>query len=124
MADKLSQTFTALADPTRRALLAKLSRGETTVSDLAKPFLKKMSLPAITKHLKVLEKAGLLTKSRQAQTRPCKIKGEALKDVAQWLEQYRQHWEEALDRLGEYLKTIHPPASTKGTHHGREHYGK
>jgi DNA-binding transcriptional ArsR family regulator len=128
MADKLTLTFTALADPTRRALLAKLARGETTVSVLAKPFLKKMSLPAITKHLKVLEKAGLLTKTRQAQMRPCRINGDALKDVAHWLEQYRQHWEESLDRLGEYLKTIQPsptkPAiTTKGTHHGREHQG-
>jgi DNA-binding transcriptional ArsR family regulator len=119
MPDKLSQTFTALADPTRRALLAKLSRGETNVSELAKPFLKKMSLPAITKHLKVLEKAGLITKSRIAQMRPCKINGEALKDVAQWMEQYRIYWEESLDRLGEYLKTIHPTPSSKGKNDGR-----
>lgn len=119
MADKLSMTFTALADPTRRALLAKLSHGETTVSDLAKPFLKKMSLPAITKHLKVLEKAGLITKSRNAQMRPCKLHGEALRDVAQWMEQYRIYWEESLDRLGEYLKTL-PISQTKGTHDGRK----
>jgi DNA-binding transcriptional ArsR family regulator len=106
MRDKLSNTFAALADPTRRAMLARLSRGEANVSDLAKPFLKTMSLPAVTKHLKVLEQAGLVTKTREAQWRPCKLNGRALKDVADWMEQYRVFWEESFDRLDEYLKTV------------------
>ena len=106
MQDHLSQTFHALSDPTRRAMLARLSLGETNVSDLAKPFLKDMSLPAITKHLKVLETAGLVTKTRDAQWRPCKINGTPLKDATDWIEQYRIFWEESLDRLGEYLKTV------------------
>jgi DNA-binding transcriptional ArsR family regulator len=106
MEDKLSQTFSALADPTRRAILARLSQGEANVSDLAKPFLNDMSLPAITKHLKVLEKAGLITKTREAQWRPCKLNGEKFKDVAEWMDQYRQFWEESFDRLDEYLKIV------------------
>ncbi|MGE0174223.1 MAG: ArsR/SmtB family transcription factor [Oligoflexales bacterium] len=106
MMDALSQTFHALADPTRRALLSRLSQGEANVSDLAKPFLKEMSLPAVTKHLKVLEKAGLITKTRDAQWRPCRLNGERLKDVAAWMEQYRVFWEESFDRLEEYLKTV------------------
>ncbi len=106
MQDLLSQTFSALSDPTRRAMLSRLSKGEANVSDLAKPFLKDMSLPAITKHLKVLEKAGLITKTREAQWRPCKLNGERLKDVANWMEQYRIFWEESFDRLEEYLKTV------------------
>ncbi|MBA3480969.1 MAG: winged helix-turn-helix transcriptional regulator [Pirellulales bacterium] len=106
MRDKLSNTFAALADPTRRAMLARLSEGEANVSDLAKPFLKTMSLPAVTKHLKVLEQAGLVTKTREAQWRPCKLNGAALKDAADWMEQYRVFWEESLDRLGEYLATV------------------
>jgi DNA-binding transcriptional ArsR family regulator len=106
MPDQLSLTFQALADPTRRALLARLSRGEANVSDLAKPFLRSMSLPAVTKHLKVLERAGLVTKARDAQWRPCKLNGAPLKDVANWMEQYRSYWEESLDRLEEYLKTV------------------
>src|SRR5579885_1617145 len=101
MQDNLSQTFSALADPTRRAMLARLSKGEATVSDLAKPFLKEMSLPAITKHLKVLEKAGLVTKTRDAQWRPCKINGDALRVAADWMEQYREFWEQSFDRLEE-----------------------
>jgi len=108
MQDTLSQAFAALADPTRRAMLARLSQGEATVSDLAEPFLKEMSLPAITKHIKVLEKAGLVTKTREAQYRPCKINGEALKNVAGWMEQYRTYWEESFDRLEAYLKTVSP----------------
>src|SRR5688500_16586873 len=103
MKDPLSQTFAALADPTRRALLARLSRGETSVTELAEPFLKEMSLPAITKHLKVLESAGLITKTRDAQWRPCKLNGAALKDASDWMEQYRAFWEESFDRLGAYL---------------------
>ena len=102
--DRLSLTFSALADPTRRAMLARLSKGEASVSDLAKPFLKKMTLPAITKHLKVLEKAGLVTKTRDAQWRPCKLNGTALKEATHWMEQYRVFWEESFDRLDAYLK--------------------
>ncbi|AUO00159.1 transcriptional regulator [Bacteriovorax stolpii] len=104
--DQLSLTFSALADPTRRAILAQLSGGEASVTDLAKPFLKDMSLPAITKHLKVLERAGLITKTKEAQWRPCKLNAEALKDATEWMEQYRIFWEESLDRLDEYLKTV------------------
>jgi DNA-binding transcriptional ArsR family regulator len=106
----LDHTFAALADPTRRAMLVRLSTGDSTVSDLAKPFLNDMSLPAVTKHLKVLEKAGLITKSRDAHWRHCKLNGEALKDATLWMEQYRAFWEESFDRLGEYLKTITPQA--------------
>src|SRR4051812_19723352 len=104
--DILSQIFGALADPTRRAILERLSKGEANVSDLAKPFLGEMSLPAITKHLKVLEKAGLITKTRDAQWRPCKLNGEPFKDVVNWIEQYRVFWEESFDRLDAYLKTV------------------
>jgi DNA-binding transcriptional ArsR family regulator len=114
MESNLSRTFAALADPTRRAMLAQLSKGEANVSDLAKPFLKEMSLPAITKHLKVLEKAGLITKSREAQWRPCKLNADALKDAADWMEQYRAFWEESLDRLEAYLKTVTAKKSAKG----------
>ncbi len=106
MSDQLSQTFAALADPTRRAILSKLSLGEANVSDLAKPFLKEMSLPAVTKHLKVLEKAGLITKTKEAQWRPCKLNAEGLKDVSDWMEPYKAFWEESFDRLDEYLKTV------------------
>src|SRR6476646_1650354 len=106
MRDALSQTFAALADPTRRAMLARLSSGEMNVTELAKPFLKEMSLPAVTKHLKVLEAAGLVTKGRDAQWRPCKLNGAALKDASQWMEPYRAYWEESFDRLGAYLKTV------------------
>ena len=127
MQDHLSQTFHALSDPTRRAMLARLSRGEANVSDLAKPFLKDMSLPAVTKHLKVLESAGLVTKSRDAQFRPCKINGTPLKDATDWIEHYRIFWEESLDRLGEYLKTVtakekeaKKKKSAKGKNHGRK----
>jgi DNA-binding transcriptional ArsR family regulator len=94
----LSETFSALADPTRRALLARLSKGQATVSDLAAPFLNEMSLPAVTKHLKVLEKAGLITKGREAQWRPCQINGASLKDAASWLNDYRAFWEDRFDR--------------------------
>lgn len=119
--DPLSQTFAALADPTRRAMLAQLSKGEANVSDLAKPFLKDMSLPAVTKHLKVLEKAGLITKTKEAQWRPCKLNGDRLKDVADWMEQYRIFWEESFDRLEAYLKTVTTKdKKTKGKKHGRK----
>ena len=106
MTDTLSQTFAALADPTRRAMLARLTRGEASVNELAEPFLERMSLPAVTKHLKVLEKAGLVEKTRDAQRRPCQLKAEALKDAVEWMEQYRVFWEESFDRLEEYLKTV------------------
>lgn len=106
MHDPLSQTFSALADPTRRAMLARLSQGEANVSDLAEPFLSEMSLPAITKHLQVLEKAGLITKTRRAQWRSCKINGDGLRDAADWMEHYRVFWEESFDRLDAYLKTV------------------
>ena len=118
MRDHLSQTFAALADPTRRAMLARLSQGEANVTDLAQPFLKEMSLPAITKHLKVLESAGLITKTREAQWRPCKINGDALKDVADWMEPYRTFWEESFDRLDAYLKTLTDKEKKKGKKHG------
>jgi DNA-binding transcriptional ArsR family regulator len=117
--DALSQTFAALADPTRRAILAKLSKGEASVSELAKPFLKHMSLPAITKHLKVLENAGLITKTRDAQWRRCKVNGEGLKPATEWMEQYRVFWEESFDRLGDYLKTVTANTSSKGKKHGK-----
>jgi DNA-binding transcriptional ArsR family regulator len=114
MQDNLSQTFAALADPTRRALLARLSRGEANVSDLAKPFLKAMSLPAITKHLKVLEKARLITKTREAQWRPCKLNADAFKDLADWMDQYRIFWEQSFDRLDAHLKTVTAKKNAKG----------
>ncbi len=99
--DRLSLTFSALADPTRRAILARLVRGEATVTELAKPF--DMSGPAISKHLKVLENAGLITRGREAQWRPCKLETVALKNVDEWLEHYRALWEARFDRLDEYL---------------------
>lgn len=106
MQDHLSQTFAALADPTRRAILAQLSKGEANVSELARPFLKEMTLPAITKHLKVLESAGLITKTRDAQWRPCRLNAEGFRDAADWMEQYREFWEQSFDRLDAYLKTV------------------
>ena len=108
--DRLSATFQALADPTRRAILARLALGETSVSELATPF--KMSLPAVSKHLKVLEHAGLITRSRDAQMRPCKIEAKALKEADDWLEEYRQLWEQRLDRLEHYLKAVQIQAKT------------
>jgi DNA-binding transcriptional ArsR family regulator len=114
MQDQLSLRFAALADPTRRAILAQLALGESSVSDLARPLLDTMSLPAVTKHVKVLEKAGLVVKTRDAQWRPCKLNGEGLKEVAEWLDQYRKMWEESLDRLDDYLKTITAVPKTKG----------
>ena len=119
MKDALTLTFSALADPTRRAIIAQLSKGEANVSDLAKPFLKEMSLPAITKHLKVLEAAGLITKTKEAQWRSCKINGAALKDATDWIEQYRDFWEESFDRLEDYLKEIQSNKKTKGKKSGK-----
>ena len=104
MADRLSSTFAALADPTRRAILARLALGETSVLKLAEPF--DMSLPAISKHLKVLEHAGLITRTRDAQMRPCRIDVQALREADDWLEEYRRLWEERLDRLDDYLRAI------------------
>ncbi|MDV2997851.1 MAG: hypothetical protein N4J56_007821 [Chroococcidiopsis sp. SAG 2025] len=102
--DSLSVTLAALADPTRRAILAQLAQGETTVTELAEPF--EMSLPAISKHLKVLERAQLITRSRDAQWRPCHLNPEPLKDLADWLEHYRRFWEQSFDRLDEYLQEL------------------
>jgi DNA-binding transcriptional ArsR family regulator len=102
--DHLSSTFAALADPTRRAILARLASGETSVTELAEPFA--MSLPAVTKHLKVLERAGLITRGRQAQWRPCKLDAQPLREASDWMAQYRAFWEDRLDRLEDYLNTI------------------
>jgi DNA-binding transcriptional ArsR family regulator len=104
MTDRLSVTFAAIADPTRRSILARLSRGEASVNELAKPF--KVSLPAISKHLKVLENAGLIERSRVAQSRPCRIRAKPLKDAASWIERYRKFWDESFDRLDDYLKEL------------------
>ena len=102
--DHLSITFAALADPTRRAILARLARGEATVSELAAPFA--LSLPGVSKHLKVLQRAGLIVQGRKAQWRPCRIEAGPLKDVADWTEHYRHLWEQRLDRLDEYLQEL------------------
>ena len=102
--DRLSATFAALADPTRRAILARLALGETAVTELAQPF--EMSLPAVSKHLKVLERAGLITRGREAQWRPCRIEPAALKQVDDWLDRYRQFWEQSFDRLDDYLREL------------------
>jgi DNA-binding transcriptional ArsR family regulator len=104
MPDQLSTTLAALADPTRRAIMARLADGEATVNELAEPF--QMSLPAVSKHLKVLERAGLISRGRKAQWRPCRLEGAPLKDVSEWLERYRQHWEERLERLDDYLVVL------------------
>jgi DNA-binding transcriptional ArsR family regulator len=119
-ADTLSLTFAALADPTRRAILARLSQGETSVTELAAPF--DLSLPAISKHLKVLQRAGLITQSRKAQWRPCRIEAGPLKDVSDWVEQYRHIWEQRFDRLDDYLRQLqreakqHEPNKTEEPH--------
>jgi DNA-binding transcriptional ArsR family regulator len=111
--DRLSTTFAALADPTRRAILARLVAGEASVTELAEPFA--MSLPAISKHLKVLERAGLIARGREAQWRPCRLEAGPLKDAAEWLEHYRRFWEESLDRLERYLRKL----QAKERKHGR-----
>jgi DNA-binding transcriptional ArsR family regulator len=110
--DSLSATFAALADPTRRAILARLAAGEASVTELAGPFA--MSLPAISKHLKVLERAGLIERSRQAQARPCRIAPEPLREATDWLERYRSLWEERLDRLEDYLRALQRPEPPTG----------
>src|SRR5215218_11115984 len=102
--DRLSTTFSALADPTRRAILARLASGEATVTELAAPF--DMSLPGISKHLKVLERAGLIERGREAQWRPCRLQAEPLKEVDDWVERYRSHWEQSFDRLAGYLREL------------------
>src|SRR3954463_15618281 len=102
--DPLSATFAALADPTRRAILARLALGEATVTELAAPF--DMSLPGISKHLKVLERAGLIERGREAQWRPCRLQAEPLKEVDDWVERYRAHWEQSFDRLAGYLREL------------------
>jgi DNA-binding transcriptional ArsR family regulator len=102
--DHLSVTFAALADPTRRAILARLASGETSVTELAKPF--ELSLPGVSKHLKVLQRAGLITQGRKAQWRPCRLEPERLKEVADWVGTYREFWEESFDRLGDYLAEL------------------
>ena len=109
----LDATFSALSDPTRRAILARLALGETSVTELAKPFA--MSLPAVSKHLKVLERAGLIARGREAQWRPCRLEARPLKDVSDWLEHYRVIWEQRLDRLDHYLREL----KRKETRHGR-----
>jgi DNA-binding transcriptional ArsR family regulator len=103
-ADTLSLTFSALADPTRRQILARLANGELSVTQLAKPF--KMTMPAVSKHLKVLESAGLVVRGRKAQWRPAKLQAAPLKEAAEWVEQYRQNWEDSFDKLEVYLKTV------------------
>src|SRR5215471_13598493 len=111
--DRLSTTFAALADPTRRAILARLASGQTSVMELAAPFA--MSLPAISKHLKVLERAGLIARGRGGQLRPCRLGAGSLKDAADWLEEYRRFWEQSFDRLDEYLREL----QKKEKKHGR-----
>src|SRR5260221_14789975 len=111
--DELSVTFAALADPTRRAILARLAQGEATVNELAAPF--NLSLPGVSKHLKVLQHAGLITQGRRAQWRPCRLEPARLKDVADWIETYRHIWEERFDRLDAYLKELQQPTTQEDT---------
>jgi len=103
-ADQLSTTFSALADPTRRAILSRLATGEASVTELAEPF--EMSMPAVSKHLKVLERAGLIARGRDAQWRPCRLRAEPLREVSDWVERYRAMWEQRLDRLDDYLREL------------------
>ncbi len=117
-ADHLSATFAALADPTRRAILARLASGDCSVTELARPF--EMSMPAVSKHLRVLERAGLVARSREAQRRPCRIRAAPLKEVADWTERYRHIWEQRLDQLDAYLQQL----QTKEKRHGRRQRGK
>ena len=114
MPDRLSTTFAALSDPTRRAILVRLASGEVSVTELAEPF--DMSLPAVSKHLKVLERAGLIARGREAQWRPCRLEPGPLKGVSDWVEHYRRFWEESFDRLDEYPRTL----KTKEKKHGRK----
>jgi DNA-binding transcriptional ArsR family regulator len=122
--DQLSTTFAALADPTRRAILARLAYGECAVTELAEPF--QMSLPAISKHLRVLERAGLIVRRREAQRRPCRLETAPLEEVTEWAEHYRGIWEQRLDRLDTYLQELTKPENTrtKERKHGRRQHGK
>lgn len=117
--DQLSNTFAALADPTRRAILARLIAGEASVTELSQPF--EMSMPAVSKHLKVLERAGLIARGREAQWRPCRIKAAPLKDVSDWLELYRVVWEERLDRLDDYLRELKKKEKKRGRKKNQPH---
>jgi len=120
-ADSLSTTFAALADPTRRAILAQLASGEASVTELAEPFA--MSLPAVSKHLKVLERAGLIARARDAQWRPSRLEAGPLREASGWLEGYRRHWEQSFDRLDAYLREVQKktkPVATKGKKHVRK----
>jgi len=112
--DHLTSTFAALADPTRRAILARLATGESSVTELAEPF--EMSLPAVSKHLKVLERAGLIARGRDAQWRPCKLRAKPLREVSDWIAHYRRFWEESFDRLGEYIHDL----KEQENRHGRK----
>src|SRR2546428_6684772 len=118
--DRLSLPFGALADPTRRAILARLAKGEASVTELARPF--DMSLPAVSKHLKVLEHAGLISRGRDAQWRPCRLEADRLREVADWVERYRRFWEESFDRLDGYLRQLQekPSAHARQTKHAKE----
>lgn len=124
--DQLSATFAALADPTRRAILARLASGEASVTQLAEPFA--MSMPAISKHLKVLERARLIGRGREAQWRPCRLEAAPLKDVADWIDHYRQFWEQSFDRLDDYLRELKArdaeahKSKSKGKKHVRKHH--
>jgi DNA-binding transcriptional ArsR family regulator len=116
--DRLSQTFSALADPTRRAILARLALGDATVGELAEPF--EMSLPAVSRHLKVLTDAGLIERHTQAQWRRCELKAQGLRAAADWIEEYRRFWETQFERLEAYLERTAPPPAPKGRKHGRK----
>lgn len=118
--DHLSSTFAALADPTRRAILARLASGEASVTELAEPF--EMSLPAVSKHLKVLERAGLIARTREAQWRPCQLEARPLRDAAEWIEHYRRFWSESFDRLDRYLDKLKEQEKEKT--HGGNHRSK
>jgi DNA-binding transcriptional ArsR family regulator len=120
--DQLSTTFFALADPTRRAILAKLSSGEASVTELAEPF--EMSLPAVSKHLKVLERAGLVARSREAQWRPCQLEAGPLKNVAEWVEHYRRFWTDSFDRLDDYLHELKTKENKRGRKQRTRQSGK
>jgi len=117
MTDEMTSTFAALADPTRRAILARLALGETSVTEIAAPF--EMSMPAISRHLKVLEKAGLISRGREAQWRPCKLEVEPLRQAADWLDEYRRFWEQSFDRLDEYLKTLQAKEKKQAPKNGK-----
>lgn len=110
--DRLNRTFAALADPTRRAILSRLASGEASVTDLAEPF--EMTLPAVSKHLKVLQRAGLVTQGREAQWRPCRLEAAPLKDAAAWIEHYRRYWEQSFDHLDDYLSEVQSKEEKRG----------